>query len=101
MQYSADGRRRAKTLAKLRPCSAEVNVKLLLRSTHVARFASLALMLLAGAGVAADYQDDWGPVVGSAMPAIDAPDHTGASRALADLAGEKGLLLFVNRSADW
>ena len=59
-------------------------------------------MLLAGAGVAAaDYQDDWGPAVGSAMPPIDAPDHTGAPRALADLTGTNGLLLFVNRSADW
>ncbi len=77
-------------------------MKLLLRSTHFARCVALALMLLGAAGVAADdYQDDWGPAVGSAMPAIDAPDHTGAPRALADLTGAKGLLLFVNRSADW
>ena len=60
---------------------------------------SLALVVCVGVG--ADYQDDWGPAVGSAMPAIDAPDHTGAARALGDLAGERGLLLFVNRSADW
>ena len=60
---------------------------------------SLALVVCVGVG--ADYQDDWGPTAGSAMPAIDAPDHTGASRTLGDLAGERGLLLFVNRSADW
>jgi len=68
------------------------------------RFVRLALlvpMLLAGAGFAADYHDDWGPAVGSEMPAIDAPDHTGTPRTLGDLTGERGLLLFVNRSADW
>ncbi|MYE24253.1 MAG: hypothetical protein F4Y01_09955 [Gammaproteobacteria bacterium] len=77
-------------------------MKLLLRSMRFVRFALLVpILLLAGTGLAADYQDDWGPAVGSAMPAIDAPDHTGAPRALADLTGEGGLLLFVNRSADW
>ena len=77
-------------------------MKALLRSMRVARISLLAAMaLLAGVGVAADYQDEWGPAVGSAMPTIDAPDHAGARRGLDDLTGERGLLLFVNRSADW
>lgn len=81
---------------------AEMDVKTLLRSTRVARISLLAaIAFLGGVGVAADYQDEWGPAVGSAMPTIDAPDHTGARRALGDLTGERGLLLFVNRSADW
>lgn len=43
----------------------------------------------------------WGPAIGARAPAIEAPDHTGATRTLADLAGENGLLLMLNRSADW
>ena len=52
-------------------------------------------------GVAADYQDDWGPAVGTSMPAIAAADQTGTVRDLASLQGERGLLLFMVRSADW
>ena len=52
-------------------------------------------------GVAADYQDDWGPAVGTPMLAIEAADQTGAVRDLASLKGERGLLLFMVRSADW
>ena len=50
---------------------------------------------------ASEYQDAWGPAVGAAMPAIAALDQDGERRALADLAGERGTLLFVVRSADW
>ena len=52
-------------------------------------------------GVAADYQDDWGPAVGTPMLAIEAADQTGTVRDLASLKGERGLLLFMVRSADW
>ena len=48
-----------------------------------------------------DYHDDWGPVVGSVLPRLEANDHTGALRNLENLAGEGGLLLLLNRSADW
>ncbi len=47
------------------------------------------------------YAADWGPAVGSALPGLEANDHTGAARNLENLAGKKGLLLFLNRSADW
>ena len=77
-------------------------MNVLLRSARSARLSlPAAVVFLAGVALAADYQDEWGPAVGSAMPAIDAPDQTGTARALGDLAGERGLLLFVNRSADW
>ena len=59
--------------------------------------ASAALAL----GAAADYQDDWGPAVGTPMLEISAADQTGTVRDLASLAGERGLLLFMVRSADW
>jgi hypothetical protein len=48
-----------------------------------------------------DYSAGWGPVVGSQMPPMNAPDQAGVERTLADLSGEQGLLLFLNRSADW
>ncbi len=48
-----------------------------------------------------DYADQWGPAVGSAMPTLSAADQTGTTRMLADLAGDQGLLIFLNRSADW
>lgn len=48
-----------------------------------------------------DYSAGWGPAVGSEIPMLEAQDHSGKARALADLAGEQGLLLFLSRSADW
>ena len=81
--------------------SMEADVKTLLRSRAAQVLFLAPFMALAGSGFAADYQDEWGPPVGSAMPAIDAPDQAGAARTLGDLAGERGVLLFVNRSADW
>ena len=59
-----------------------------------------ALGALAVAGHAA-YQDDWGPPVGAPLAAFDVPDQTGARRDLAGLAGERGLLVFFVRSAEW
>lgn len=60
---------------------------------------------LAGLARAADdasnYANEWGPRVGTSIPVLDAPDHTGERRTLADLAGDNGLLIFLNRSADW
>ena len=50
---------------------------------------------------ASEYQDAWGPPVGSPLPAIQAPDQTGTDRDLASLQGQRGLLLFMVRSADW
>lgn len=47
------------------------------------------------------YVDLWGPALGSELPLLDAVDHTGERRRLADLAGQRGLLLFLVRSADW
>ena len=48
-----------------------------------------------------DYGDDWGPEVGSQLPNLAAYDHEGMRRTLEDLAGERGLLLLLSRSADW
>ena len=51
--------------------------------------------------LADDYADGWSLPVGAPAPAIAAPDQSGAERSLDSLAGERGLLLFLVRSADW
>lgn len=63
---------------------------------------SLGGLLFSAGGVwASEYSNSWGPEVGSTPPLLEAPDQTGTVRTLAELAGEQGLLLFLNRSADW
>jgi hypothetical protein len=47
------------------------------------------------------YADVWGPALGAALPRFQAPDQDGRMRSLDDLAGDRGLLLFLIRSADW
>lgn len=59
------------------------------------------LLLSSGGAWASEFSDSWGPAVGSTLPVLEAPDQTGTVRTLDDLAGEQGLLLFLNRSADW
>ena len=60
------------------------------------------LAALAGANVAADeYSDKWGPAIGQPLPLLEAYDHTGTLRTLDNLMGSRGLLLSMNRSADW
>ncbi len=61
---------------------------------------AFALSVLAATAHAA-YQDDWGPPAGAVLPALAAEDQSGVVRRVADLAGEKGLLIFFVRSADW
>ena len=60
-----------------------------------------ALAFAASAVFANDYASEWGPKVGTPLPVIDAQDQVGEGRNLDNLAGENGLLLFMNRSADW
>ena len=56
---------------------------------------------VASAAGADEYSDGWGPAVGTQVPVLEARDQSGQLRTLGDLAGEQGLLLFMNRSADW
>jgi len=63
--------------------------------------AVLAAAVLSAVSWADDFADAWGPSVGSPLPVLEAPDQTGTLRTLDDLSGEQGLLLFLNRSADW
>ena len=60
-----------------------------------------ACALLYAVPLSADYAAEWGPKVGTPMPAISAPDQEGTLRALAELQGENGVLILFNRSADW
>lgn len=61
----------------------------------------LAVLLATGSGWSSEYSGNWGPEIGTQLPLLEAPDQTGTLRTLADLSGEQGLLLFLNRSADW
>jgi peroxiredoxin len=67
------------------------------RARFVLPLIAIALFLSSGA-----IADDLGPPVGVAAPSIGTPpDQTGKSRALADLMGDKGLVLMFFRSAQW
>jgi peroxiredoxin len=62
------------------------------------------LMVSATASAAAAAQDwVWAPdfEVGDTIPLINAPDQNGVAKTLADLTGEKGLVLVLSRSFDW
>ena len=53
------------------------------------------------AALGSDYSDAWGPATGAHIPAGSFVSHDGATRAFPDLAGDKGLLILFNRSANW
>ena len=73
-----------------------------IQSIRIAMIAMFVSLVGISATVQADdYAKEWAPPVGSAMPAIAAKDHTGADRNFENLAGENGILIFLNRSADW
>ncbi|MCY3541572.1 MAG: hypothetical protein OXH31_06660 [Gammaproteobacteria bacterium] len=62
----------------------------------------VALLLFAGAIVGEEYQDTWGPDVGSDLPELTVKDTEGNDRTVVDLRGEsKGLLIFFVRTSDW
>ena len=62
----------------------------------------LLLPVLALFGTAnAEYADDWGPAKGTQVPVLEAYDQDGVLRSVDNLTGSQGLLLFLNRSADW
>ena len=63
--------------------------------------AVLASLWLVPLAQAQDYVGAPDFPVGADIPAIDAPDQNGASKTLADLVGENGLLLMFSRSFDW
>jgi peroxiredoxin len=61
---------------------------------------SVALLLAQPSSPASG--QEFGPAVGAAAPSIGTPaDQSGTPRSLASLMGERGLVLFFVRSADW
>ena len=60
----------------------------------------LTLGVISHAG-AEEYARVWGPPIGSKLPLLEAQDQTTELRRFSDLKGKRGLLLFMNRSADW
>ena len=67
--------------------------------SSASRLVWLLMLVSVSAGVSA-MDPPWGPAVGTQV-VIAAPDQTGTQRTVGDLAGRNGLLLFLNRSADW
>ena len=68
-------------------------------------FYTLALLfitiVLIAPAQADDYSDSWGPATGQPFPALSAPDQSGVTQSVETLGGQRGLLLFMNRSTDW
>jgi hypothetical protein len=44
---------------------------------------------------------DYGPPIGSRMPAFNLPDQDGKAHSLRSLLGPKGAVILIFRSADW
>ncbi len=68
------------------------------------RWSAFVFLVLSGSACAAEdeeYVALWGPAVGTEIPMLDPVDAAGQARSLDDLAGEKGLLLFFNRTTVW
>ena len=57
--------------------------------------------LTAAESGAKTYAQEWGPAVGTPLPLLQAQDQNSQEQTLASLTGKQGLLLFLNRSADW
>jgi peroxiredoxin len=73
-----------------------------LASCIFAVLAALFLVILIATPSSANPDFDLGPPVNTKAPDIGSPrDQAGTPRALASLMGEKGLVLFFFRSADW
>ena len=49
----------------------------------------------------AAYSERWGPDVGTPFPQFEVLDQAKTERTFVSLTGDRGLLLFFNRSADW
>jgi peroxiredoxin len=64
-------------------------------------FMLMMLLMVSATAVAQDWV--WAPdfEVGDTIPLINAPDQNGDAKTLADLTGEKGLVLVLSRSFDW
>lgn len=60
------------------------------------------LMFAFGTMQAQEYQDQWGPEIGSEVPTIAVKDTNGETQTIDDLRGEsKGLLFFFMRTSNW
>ena len=63
---------------------------------------AVAALLLTSAMLGEEYQDTWGPDIGSELPDLVVKDTEGNDRSVDDLRGEsKGLLIFFVRTSNW
>lgn len=60
------------------------------------------LLVLTGAVLGDEFEENWGPDVGSDFPELAVKDTEGNDRSVDDLRGEnKGLLIFFVRTSNW
>lgn len=60
------------------------------------------LLVLTGAVLGDEFEESWGPDVGSDFPELAVKDTEGKDRSVDDLRGEsKGLLIFFVRTSNW
>ena len=63
---------------------------------------AIAALLLTSAVLSDEYQDTWGPDIGTDFPDLEVKDTEGKERTVDDLRGDtKGLLIFFARTSDW
>lgn len=48
-----------------------------------------------------EFSNSWGPEIGSQMPVFSLPDTANEDKSLHDVMGDKGALIFFNRSTVW
>lgn len=63
--------------------------------------ALILLSLWTGFAVADPYSEGWGPPVGEAFPRFVVKNHQNVDVTLDTVTGERGALLFLNRSVVW
>jgi peroxiredoxin len=95
-----------------RPAPGQFGASALSEEIAMIRAALSAIAMTLSAAAPAFAQDDpaalsaaaaesFGPAVGETAPGFTLPDAAGQARSLEDLAGARGLVLYMNRSLDW
>ena len=64
---------------------------------------AIGLLMLVGISTSgSEFEENWGPEVGTSLPELAVKDTSGKDRDVKDLTGEKkGLVLFFVRTSNW
>ena len=68
----------------------------------VVAFLLCSLLATGTITLGSEYEENWGPDVGSSLPELSVKDTEGEDRSIEDLVGDKqGLLIFFVRTTNW